>query len=319
MLCCVVSAFGLLLAAGAAQGQGYPSRPITFIIQTAAGGPMNTIGRLLGDELEKRLGQPVINENKPGAGGLIGANTVKRAAPDGYTLLLAADAITTFNLFIKDAGFDPSADLAPISQLTETYYTVFTGAKAPAKTLKDFVAYGKANPGRMNYAGIGQTSSYLDSLLVLKTLGLDVVMISYQNSATALPAMLANDVHMYLTTFSVMGPHIKAGTIVPLATTAPARLPEMPDVPTLREQGYDMTGTGTWFALMAPPATPQPIIERLSAAVQGAMNEPAVLSRLRDTMGQTVVAQGPKALADRIARDTRLRAEIARNAKLEPQ
>ncbi len=280
---------------------------------------MNAIGRLVGDELEKAWGQPVIVDNKPGAGGLLGANFVKRAAPDGYTLLMNADAVTTFNLFIKDANFDPIKDLLPITQLTDTYYTVFTGAKGPAKTLKEFVAYGKANPGKMNYAGIGQTSSYLDSLLVLRTLGLDLVMIPYGGAATGVPAMLANDIQMYLTTFSVMGPHLKEGNIVAMATTAPTRLRELPNVPTMKEEGFDMVGTGTWFGLMAPLGTPQPIIDKLATGAKQAMNQPEVLARIRDTMGQTVMTDGPKAMSERLARDFKVRAEIARVAKIEPQ
>ncbi len=315
-----------LCAAGLALGtvtpgaaQTFPAtKPVTIYVITATGNPMSSLARLIADQLEKTWKQTVIVENKPGGGGLLAAELVKRADPDGYSLLFSADAMTAFRLFNKDTTFDPNTDLAPISLVAEANFAMFTSGKLPIKNLEDFRAYGKANPDKMNYAVLPQSQQQLESIKFLKWAGVEATMVPYAGgSGSVLPALLANDVQMYLASYSSMAQHIKTGGVVPLVALADQRIPEMPDIPTLKEKGGDQVAA-FWYAFFAPLKTPAAVTARISADLQQVMKMPEMQERVK-AIGLVPRITTPDQLKVRMANDTASRTRIARDANIQPQ
>lgn len=314
----ISAALACAAAALPAQAQTFPSKPVTMVVIVGPGTPMSSLARLMGDQLEKAWGQPVIVDNKPGAGGLIAAEQVKRAAPDGYTLLFSADAMTGYRLFNKNTDFDPQKDLSPISLIAEANFALFVNAKVPGATLKDFVAHVKANPGKLNYAVLPQSQQQLESMRFLRDFGLDMTMIPYAGgSGAVLPALLSGDVQMYLASYSSMVQHMKTGGVRPLASFSDARLPEMPDVPTLKENGSQQTAA-FWYAYFAPPGTPEAVTSKIARDMQAVMQQPAMKERV-ESMGLNPRSMGPAETAARLKLDSDTRARIAREANIQPQ
>jgi len=306
------------LAGAPAIAQAWPNKPVTLVVLTAPGGAQSSLTRLIADQLEKKWGQPVIVENKPGAGGLIASEYVSRAAPDGYTLLSGSDAISTYPLFMKATKFDVEKDLSPISIATYAPFILQINSKVPANNFKDVIAYAKANPGKMNQAIIGASQQMLDSILFGQKAGVDITIIPYAGGGPAITALLGDQVQFYFGSYSVSVPHFKTGALIPLAVGGEKRHPGLPDVPTLKEAGIDMI-SGFWYGFYGPPAMPKDLRVKIATEMQEALRKPEVSKTLNETLGFDVVASSVDEMAARIARETKMRKEIAAASKIEPQ
>jgi len=253
------------MTAGPLSAQTYPNKPIRFIFPFPPGGPTDILGRLLGQKLAERLGQPVVPENKPGAGANIGLEIGAKAKPDGYTITLASPSLAISPTLYKKLNYDSVKDFAPVSLVAEIPNVLLVPSSSPIKSLKELVAYAKANPGKLNFGsgGIG-TSNHLASEL-LKTLAqINIVHVPYKGSNQALIGMMGGEVGMVVVGIPPSQGHIKAGQVRALAVLSEARLPAFPDIPTAREAGIENFEVTTWYGILAPAGTPRDIVSRLN-------------------------------------------------------
>jgi tripartite-type tricarboxylate transporter receptor subunit TctC len=281
-------AFALLACAGAAQAQSsadaWPSKPIRVLYPFAAGGVGETSLRLIAPAVEAKLGQRFVIESRPGAAGNIAAQEAARAAPDGHTLLIASTSVLSVNPHLfKNLGFDPVGSFDPITTYSESAPVVFINASVPARTLKEFMAYARANPGKLNFGSPGVGSpSHLVSELLSQLTNAAMTHVPYKGTPPMVQGILANDVQMISTTYSAAIGHVKTGKLRVLAATSRERLPDAPDVPTARESGFPELTASNWWGLVAPKGTPPRILERLSAETRTALADPATRKRMID-------------------------------------
>lgn len=261
----------------------YPNRPVKLIVPFAAGGTSDVMGRLIAEELGKQLKQPFIVENKGGAGGVIGMDQASKANPDGYTLVLSGIGTNAVaHGFQSPKPNYKESDLIHISQLASGPNVLVVNAAFPAKNLQEFVAYIKAHPGKVNYAQVPASSGHLTAEYLKQVAGLDMLGIPYKGSAPALTDVLGNQVPVMVTNQDAVLPHVKAGKLRALAVTSAQRNPLYPDVPTVAEAGYPGFSAVSWTGLSAPKGTPQPIIDKLEAAMAKAFSEPAARAKLEN-------------------------------------
>ena len=268
----------------AAHGETYPARQVTVIVPFAAGGPSDITARIVADQLSKELGQPFVIENVNGAGGTLGAIRAARAAPDGYTLVLGhmgthAAAVALY----PNLAYDPATDFAPIGLIVETPEVLVTRKDLPPNSLKEFVAYAKANEGKLNMAHSGVGSiSYVGCVLLNAAIGIKPTMVPFTGSAPATNALLAGQVDYFCDPILAQMAHIRAGTLKGLAIAAPQRHPLLPDVPSSAEQGLPQFDASPFYALFAPKDTPAPVVATLTAALDKALDDETVRKRLTD-------------------------------------
>ena len=260
-----------------AAAQGYPSRPIKIVVPFGAGGVTDSVARITARALEKSLGQPVVVENKPGADGAIAATTVKNAPADGYTLFFATSSSLSTPLVTKAAGFDPISDFAPISTVGGFPYAIFVTNDVPAKTLQEFVAHVRANPGKLNY-GTVNTGEQLAAAQFSKSAGIEMMQIPYKQSPVT--ELLAGRIQVYIGPVGQAIMHAKDGRVRMLATFPPERTPLTPDVPTLAEAGFPIPAGFSYQMLLAPAKTPAEVVARLAREVQAAIANPAIRADL---------------------------------------
>ena len=279
----LLAALLALLLLGANSGvsaQGYPNRPIRIIVPFTPGGGNDVFARTVGQKLQERLGQPVIVENKPGAGGNIGAEAVVRSAPDGYTLLLAQNGLTMAPFLTKNMPFDVMRDLAPIGIGVTLPMAVAVAISVPVKSINELVSYAKANPGKLSYAtpGIG-TPHHLSTELFMSMTGTQMVQIPYKGAAGMLTDLMSGQVQVLFGALNSMLPHIQSGKIRALAIAERQRNPILKDTPTVNESipGYESV---LWFGLMAPAGTPEAIVNKLSEEQRIIVSLPEVRERL---------------------------------------
>jgi tripartite-type tricarboxylate transporter receptor subunit TctC len=267
-----------------ASAQDYPSRPVTMVVPFPAGGGADALARVLGREVEKRLGQPIVVENAAGAGSTIGFARVASAAPNGYTILFASSSglVMAPHLY-SNVSYKTFESFEPISMLAYSPYLLAVNAKSPYKKFSDLVQDGKANPGKLNWAspGVG-TSLHLTLALILDQAGVNAQPVNYAGGAASQMGLLREEVQFLVDTPSSAGPHIKAGSTRALAVTSLQRLEEFPDVPTLDELGLKGFDSRAWFAMMAPKGTPKPVLEKLSAALKETLSSPDVIKGLKE-------------------------------------
>jgi tripartite-type tricarboxylate transporter receptor subunit TctC len=245
--------------------QTYPNRPIRFIFPFPPGGPTDILGRIIGQKLAERLGQPVVPENKPGAGANIGLEIGAKAKPDGYTITLASPSLSISPTLYKKLNYDSVKDFAPISLVAEIPNVLLVPSSSPIKSLKELIAYAKANPGKLNFGsgGIG-TSNHLASEL-LKTLAqINIVHVPYKGSNQAMIGMMGGEVGMVVVGIPPSQGQIKAGKVRALAVLSEERLPAFPNIPTAKEAGIDNFEVTTWYGILAPAGTPREIVTRLN-------------------------------------------------------
>lgn len=290
-LTCGLAAHALLVAAQPAQ-QPYPSKPIKILVGVPPGGSTDTIARLFADWLRESMGQPTIVENRPGANTAVAADAVARSAPDGYTLLLATDAFITVPLLTK-VSFDPIKDFAPIATLTMNPFVMAVHPSVPANTLKDFITYAKARPGKLSYASSGNGGATHLGIEKFKMLtGTNIVHIPYRGAGPALTDAIGGQVELSMWTPLAISSHVAAGKLKPLALTGPHRLPALSQVPTFAEAGLPAYNYQAWQAVFAPAGTPKPIVDRLNAEIQKMLSNPKVKETL-DKQGVEVFYSAP--------------------------
>src|ERR1700694_2176219 len=262
-------AAAVAVAAFPAHAQNYPNRPIRVIVPFSPGGAVDGPMRLIAQELSKRLGQGVIVENKPGAGATIGTDIVAKAAPDGYTLLLASQTNAISASLYKNLPFDPLEDFAPVSLIAREPGVLLVHPSLPVKTLAEFIAYVKERPGKVDYASSGNGSGqHLFMARLAALTGMQLNHVPYRGSGQATTDVLAGQVPVSIPGTAGMVGHIKAGKLRPLAVTGAQRSPQLPDVPTVMESGVPGYEAYVWMGLLAPKGTPAPIIDRLYRAVE---------------------------------------------------
>lgn len=272
--------------------QDYPNRPIRMIVPFPAGQASDTISRLVGEELAKALGQPVVVENRPGAGGNVGSEAGARAAPDGYTLTVATAALP-ISRHVRRLNFDPAKDFAPVTLMTVTPLVMIARNDLPANSVREVIAYGKANPGKLTFAssGVG-TSHHLSGELFKSLAGIDMLHVPYQGSPQAHVDLLGGRVDVMFDNIVPVTPHITQGRLKPLAVTTPQRAKSQPNIPTMAEAGMPDFEAVAWFGLLAPAATPAAIVERLNREVTAILKRPEISERLA-AMGAIVVGNSP--------------------------
>ena len=260
-----VAVLGVLMSASLF-AQTYPVRPVRFILPFPAGGPTDILGRIIGQKLSAELGQSVVPENRPGAGGNVGTEYAAKQPGDGYTIVLASPSLSISPVLYKKLAYDPVRDFAPISLVAEIPNILLVHPSVPAKTLKEFVQLAKANPGKLNFGsgGLG-TSNHLGSEMLKGLTGINIVHVSYKGSNEAMVAMMGGHVDMVVIGVPPTLPHIKAGRVRPLAVLAPRRLSYLSSVPTAAEAGVPNYEVGTTYGLLVPAGTPRDIINRLNA------------------------------------------------------
>jgi tripartite-type tricarboxylate transporter receptor subunit TctC len=286
------AAVGLMLAqATFAHADTWPSKPLRLLVPFPPGGAADTVGRIYAERLGEALKQPVVVENKPGAGTAIAAEAAAKAAPDGYTLSLAPAGQLTILPHLNPAiPYDPVKDFAPVSLLASVPYVVGASAEAPVATLQDLIAKAKAEPGKLTYSSCGNgTLCHLSGELFKSLTGTDLLHVPFKGSAPAVQALLGGQVDLAFDTLTVLAPQVKAGKVKGLVITSAARSPLVPDVPTAREAGLPDFVVASWFGLVVPAATPKDIVERLNREVGYIAALPAVRERL--------AAQGLDAIA----------------------
>ena len=269
----LVLAMTLLAApcvSSSSHAEDYPSRPVRIIVPFGAGGPADVTARLVGNTLQETLGQPFVVENRTGAGGVIGTETAAKAPPDGYTLLMMSNTQTANESLVPadQRKYELMRDLLPIAPVNYSDLVIVVHPSVQAKTLAEFIALAKSQPGKLNYASSGQGTPYHMAGELFKTMaGIDVVHVPYRNSGDARTGVISGQVQMMIDAVTTMAPNINAGQVRALATTGTKRSAVLPDVPTASEAGVSGYEATIWLGLMAPAGTPKPIIDKLNAAI----------------------------------------------------
>jgi len=299
-----------------ALGADYPVRPITLVVPVAAGGSATAIAHMMASMLEARLGKPVVVVHRPGAGGYVGAQNVVNAKPDGYTLLLMPSSLLYPDLFVKGQAAVPSRDLVPIAPVARTPYVVTAPASLPIKDLKGFVAYVKTHPGKLNIGVVPGTTA-LDSFRFKELVGLDMREIPFNGANEIIPAMLRGDVHLYFVSRASARSFLDSGQLLALAVGSTERVSAMPNVPTLKELGYDVELT-TWYGLFGPANLPADIIARLHKEVEEGLAAKESLKTLQ-TLSFEPFRATPAQLKAIVAREREDYGAAAKSAGLKPQ
>lgn len=297
---------------GAAQA-AWPERTVTILVHFAPGGSNDLLGRLIAQELAPVLGQSVIVENRPGANGNIGLSAAARAAPDGYTLVVAS-GVVLINPSVTKVAYDPVKDFAPVAYLGASPNVILTRPDSGIVSIQDLIAKAKANPGKINFAspGLGSVSQLAVELLKLRT-GIDVVHVSYSRASPAAQAALAGTTEIASVNIAGLIGHIQSGSLKALVQTGHERWPDLPDVPTMREAGVQNAEVETTQMLLAPAGTPQPIVERLAKEVQVIMGKPEVREKMLKA-SFAVKFEGSEELRSRIAREVPMWKDIVDRA-----
>lgn len=283
-----MSFFAIFVSAGA-YAQDYPTRPVKWVVPYPPGGATDILARLIGQRLSERLNQQFIIENKPGAGNNVGTESVVYADPDGYTLLLVNPANGINASLYAKLNYNFIRDIAPVAGIIRSPNVMVVPADFPAKTVAEFIAYAKANPGKINMASSGNgTSVHLSGELFRSMTGIDMLHVPYKGAAPALTDMIAGRVQVIFDNLPSAIQYIKAGTLRALAVTTEMRSPELPDVPTVGEtvKGYEASA---WFGMGAPKNTPRPIIDKLNKEVNAILAEPAMQKRLAELGGVPLI------------------------------
>jgi tripartite-type tricarboxylate transporter receptor subunit TctC len=303
MLRVLLGALLMWIAAGA-MAQEYPNRPIRIIVPFAPGGATDVPARLIAPKIGEALGQPVLVENRPGAGGTIGMDTAAKAAPDGYTFLMATNGELVMNPFIyPKLPYDPSKDLAPVSIMIESPLVMLVSSSSPFNSAAEVIAAAKAKPGELTYAtaGTGSTSHVLTEMMAQRA-DIKLVHVPYKGGAPASAAMVSGEVAMGLLNFGSASTLMKGGRVKALAITSGSRNPEYPSLPTMAEIGVSDFDDGIWVGMAAPAGVSRNIVERMSSEVAKALRAPDVRARLAQ-LGVHPVGTTPEQAAARIQRE----------------
>lgn len=315
LLACVIAATAVAPAQSAAP---YPNRPLRFIIPFTPGGSNDIFGRIIGQRLSEAMGQPVLIDNRPGAGGLLGAGLVAKAPPDGYNLMIHSTSFTTNVAIQSKLPFDPFRDIAPITRLGMGALMITVSAESPAKTMPELLALARAKPGALNYGSSGSGGiNHLATEVLNRMAKIQTVHIPYKGIGPALTDLMGGQLQFLLSGIPNVMPQVKSGRVRALAVSTPTRSPFMPDVPTIAESGVPGYAAVLWWGLFAPGGTPKPIIDRLNAETVKILQTAEMRDRLA-AEGAEPAGTTPEAFA-RIVRDEILFwRSVARDAAIKP-
>ena len=309
----------LLATLAGAQGQAFPSRGVTLVCPFPPGGSTDVAARTVAERLTRAFGQQVVVDNRGGGGGAIGTVEAARAAPDGYTLLFVADPVITLHLVVKSVQFDMQRDFSAVTQVTTQPIAVAVHASLPVASVKELVAYAKANPGKLSFAHSGTGSGqHMSGELLKKMAGIDIVHVPYKGGGPAVQDLVAGQVPMGVLGSTPLIPHHKSGRIRIIAFTSKERFAPMPEIPTLHESGLAGFDTTQWLGILAPRGTPGDVIERIYKETKIVLGMPDVKERLAQAALQAVGGT-PKEFDALIRADLERWTAIASELKLEPQ
>src|SRR5262245_43224553 len=317
----VLALAGALLAlpASAALAQDYPSRPVKIIVPFGPGGPADVTARQIGGILQEALGQPFVIENRTGAGGVIGTIEAAKSPSDGYTLLMMSNTQTANESLLPDRKYELMRDLAPIAPANYSDLMIVVNPDVPAKTLAEFIALAKSQPGKLNYASSGQGTPYHMAGELFKAMaGIDVVHVPYRNSGEARSGVIGGQVQMMIDAVTAMAPNVAENQVRALATTGNSRSTVLANVPTAIEAGVPGYEATIWLGLMAPAGTPRPIIDKLNAAVNAAIKRPDV-AKLWTGQGAVAMAMSPEEFDKFLRGDIMKWADVVKKFSDKPQ
>lgn len=306
-----------LVAAQPASAQSYPTKSVRIVIAFPAGGSIDTLGRILAAKLSEAWGQNVVVENRPGAGGNLGAAAAAQAAPDGYTLHLGAQTLAVNVTIAPHQGFDPVRDLEPIMLVATAQDVLMVAPSSPYKTVKDLVDDAKARPGQLNYASLGPgTSAHLATVLFSQVTGIKLQHVPYPTGMSqAVTDIMTGRVTLWLSTLGGALGNVEAGKVRALAVSGHERTAALPAIPTFKEQGVAMEEESTWFAFFAPKSTPREIVAKVNADVARVLAQPDVKAR-SVTLGYRFIGGPPEKLSAFLKAEIAKWAEVAKNADL---
>ena len=297
-------------------GTAWPDRPIKLIISFAPGGVHDTLARVLQPRLTEALGQPIVIENRPGAGGNIAAEAVAKSAPDGYTFLIASEAIATNEFLYHGMAYDPYKDLAPVAKLADYPMALIVNPAVPAANVKELIALARAKPGSLSYgsAGIG-TSGHLAGELLNSVEGISIVHVPYKGGAPALADLVAGRIQFMFLSVSLSAPQLKQGRIRVLALTGDKRSDKLPGISTTAEQGYPGVQALLFSSMLAPAATPAPVVGRMNAEVVKALRSPEIVARLNE-LGAVPAPSSPEEFTRILQRDGQVWGKLIREKNI---
>ena len=277
-----IALIAAMVAAPAARAQAWPDKPIRFLMSAPAGSSIDVLGRAIADKLKDRLGQPVVVENKPAAGGTVATSEVAHSAPDGYTMVLAFNGPLAFAPFLQKLPYDVSKDLAPVIITSSQPNVLAVNATLPVHSVKELVAYAKANPGKLNYASVGNgSSSHLNMEAFKSIAGFDALHVPFNGSPPAVKSTVQNETQMLFAVMQPLQAQIQAGVLRAIAVTTSKRFPLLPDLPTIAESGYPGFEALAWNGVLVAAGTPKPIVARLNTEMNAILKEPDVVQKMQ--------------------------------------
>ncbi len=308
LACCLVA------SAGVAHAQAWPAKPMRLVVSFAPGGANDILGRAIAQQLTEQLGQPMVVENRAGAGGAVGTEFVAKAAPDGYTFLLGTASAFAIIPHLSKPNYDAQRDFAPVAPFATLNYVILAHPSVPVRNVKELIALARKSPGRFNFASSGQGSApHLAAELFNAQAGIKLVHIPYKGGAPALTGLMGGEVDLMFDTFITALPHVKSGRTRPLAVTSARRAATFPDLPTVAESGLPGYEAGNWFALFAPAGTASTVIDRAAQAVAKATAAPAFRERLA-SQGAEPMSGTPESLASLVKTESARFARLIRDA-----
>jgi len=303
-----------------ANAQTFPSKPIKILVGFAPGGNTDVVARIVAARMQDILGQPVIVDNKPGAGGVVATEIIAKATPDGYTLLMSSLGPHTVSPFLlKTIGYDPVTDLAPVSNVSVNALMLLVSPSIPVKSVPELIAYAKANPGKLNYgsSGVGSTT-HLSGEVLASMAGIKLVHIAYKGGPPALAALLAGDVQFMFSNLSDALPQSKAGKLRALAVTTAKRVPQVPDMPTMAEFGMPGFDVAPWNGIVAPGRTPPEIVAKLSETIQRIVREQSFRDKMFE-IGSDPIGDTPEQFRATVLHDIQRWSKIVKDAGIKAE
>jgi tripartite-type tricarboxylate transporter receptor subunit TctC len=313
----LIAAWGALNTTAPLAADAYPTKPVRLIVPFPPGGPADALARMVGDRIAGTLGQPVVVDNRPGAGGNIGMELAAKAAPDGHTLVLAPAGNLTVNPSLyRNVPYDVARDFAPVTVIAAVPNVLVVNPQLPAKDLAELIAYAKANPGKLNYSSPGPGSgAHLAGELLKSSAGIDIVHVPYNGIAPATTAVVAGDVQLMFAGAPAALPQVAGGKLRAIAVASPRRIATAPSVPTLDESGLPGFDVTSWYSIVAPAGTPPAVIERLQRDIARALQNPDVKAKLA-ALGAEPIANTPADFAAMLGSETAKWSKIVKDANI---
>ncbi|MBR1188373.1 tripartite tricarboxylate transporter substrate binding protein [Bradyrhizobium sp. AUGA SZCCT0160] len=313
----LATGLSLLLLPAAGSAQDFPTKPIKLIVPFPPGGPNDIIARVVGQRMSELVKQPIVIENRSGQAGVLGTDAVAKAAPDGYTIAITSASSLVINPSLEKMPYDVRKELAPVTLVVTVPEMLVVASNVPANNMAELIALAKAQPGKLNFAsaGVGGLPHLAGELFKL-TAKLDIVHVPYRGAAPAINDLLGQQVQMTFLDLPVILPHIKAGSLKPIALGAPTRAPTAPDVPTTAEVGMPDLLIENWYGMIAPGGTPEKIITELNSIANEAMADPSVKAKLAD-QGLTVAGDSPEHFRGFIDSEIKKWSKVIKDAGLE--